>query len=82
MMEKLGQAKTHLELKKMIAEVDKTNSGKRTTETTLCLHEQIIFECTKQTKPHKTDQVCFVKSVFIVVLPKEARLGLKHYEVL
>ena len=29
MMEKLGQAKTHLELKKMIAEVDKTNSGKR-----------------------------------------------------
>ena len=27
MMEKLGQAKTHLELKKMIAEVDKTNSG-------------------------------------------------------
>ena len=34
MMEKLGQAKTHLELKKMIAEVDKTNSGKRTTVTT------------------------------------------------
>jgi len=29
MMEKLGQAKTHLELKKMIAEVDKTNSGTR-----------------------------------------------------
>ena len=27
MMEKLGQAKTHLELKKMIAEVDQTNSG-------------------------------------------------------
>lgn len=27
MMEKLGQAKTHLELKKMIAEVDYTNSG-------------------------------------------------------
>lgn len=27
MMEKLGQAKTHLELKKMIAEVDKTDSG-------------------------------------------------------
>lgn len=27
MMEKLGQAKTHLELKKMIAEVDTTNSG-------------------------------------------------------
>ena len=27
MMEKLGQAKTHLELKKMIAEVDKNNSG-------------------------------------------------------
>ena len=27
MLEKLGQAKTHLELKKMIAEVDKTNSG-------------------------------------------------------
>ena len=27
-MEKLGQAKTHLELKKMIAEVDKTNSGR------------------------------------------------------
>ena len=26
MMEKLGQAKTHLELKKMIAEVDTTNS--------------------------------------------------------
>lgn len=30
MMEKLGQAKTHLELKKMIAEVDTTNSGKLT----------------------------------------------------
>jgi len=28
MMEKLGQAKTHLELKKMIAEVDTNNSGK------------------------------------------------------
>ena len=28
MMEKLGQAKTHLELKKMIAEVDTTNKGK------------------------------------------------------
>ncbi|XP_061193355.1 allograft inflammatory factor 1-like [Saccostrea echinata] len=27
MMEKLGQAKTHLELKKMIAEVDTDNSG-------------------------------------------------------
>ena len=27
MMEKLGQAKTYLELKKMIAEVDTTNSG-------------------------------------------------------
>ncbi|XP_022085223.1 allograft inflammatory factor 1-like [Acanthaster planci] len=27
MMEKLGQAKTHLELKKMITEVDTTNSG-------------------------------------------------------
>ena len=27
MMEKLGQAKTHLELQKMIKEVDKTNSG-------------------------------------------------------
>ena len=28
MMEKLGQAKTHLELKKMIAEVDTTKKGK------------------------------------------------------
>lgn len=28
MMEKLGQAKTHLELKKMIAEVDTNNSGR------------------------------------------------------
>ncbi len=27
MMEKLGQAKTHLELKKMIAEVDTNDSG-------------------------------------------------------
>ena len=27
MMEKLGQPKTHLELKKMIAEVDSNNSG-------------------------------------------------------
>ena len=27
MMERLGQAKTHLELKKIIAEVDTTNSG-------------------------------------------------------
>ena len=27
MMEKLGQPKTHLELKKMIAEVDTNNSG-------------------------------------------------------
>ncbi|XP_046845725.1 allograft inflammatory factor 1-like [Xenia sp. Carnegie-2017] len=32
MMEKLGQAKTHLELKKMIAEVDTTNSGTITYE--------------------------------------------------
>ena len=30
MMEKLGQAKTHLELKKMIAEVDTNNSGRST----------------------------------------------------
>ena len=28
MMEKLGQAKTHLELKKMIAEVDTRDAGK------------------------------------------------------
>ena len=28
MMEKLGQAKTHLELKKMIQEVDTTKKGK------------------------------------------------------
>jgi len=27
MLEKLGQAKTHLEVKKMIGEVDKTNTG-------------------------------------------------------
>ena len=27
MMEKLGQAKTHLELKKMISEVDRENRG-------------------------------------------------------
>lgn len=27
MMEKMGQAKTHLEIKRMIAEVDNTNSG-------------------------------------------------------
>ena len=27
MLEKLGQAKTHLEVKKMIREVDTTNSG-------------------------------------------------------
>ena len=27
MMEKLGQAKTHLELKKMIAEIDTDDSG-------------------------------------------------------
>jgi len=27
MLEKIGQPKTHLELKKMIKEVDKTNSG-------------------------------------------------------
>ena len=33
MMEKLGQAKTHLELKKMIAEVDTTNSGELYIET-------------------------------------------------
>lgn len=32
MMEKLGQAKTHLELKKMIAEVDTNNSGMSTNE--------------------------------------------------
>ncbi|EDO43298.1 predicted protein, partial [Nematostella vectensis] len=30
-MEKLGQAKTHLELKKMIAEIDTTDSGMSTT---------------------------------------------------
>ena len=33
MMEKLGQAKTHLELKKMIAEVDTNNSGQSHTHT-------------------------------------------------
>lgn len=27
MMEKLGQAKTHLEMKKMIREIDTTNTG-------------------------------------------------------
>lgn len=27
MMEKLGQAKTHLEMKKMIREIDTTNKG-------------------------------------------------------
>ncbi len=32
MMEKLGQAKTHLELKKMIAEVDTRNSGTCTSD--------------------------------------------------
>ena len=31
MMEKLGQAKTHLELKKMIAEVDRENRGNDST---------------------------------------------------
>ena len=35
MMEKLGQAKTHLELKKMIAEVDTNNSGRSTYITVL-----------------------------------------------
>ena len=36
MMEKLGQPKTHLELKKMIAEVDTNNSG-----TYMCSHMHI-----------------------------------------
>ena len=36
MMEKLGQAKTHLELKKMIAEVDTNDSGTCLTNDTKC----------------------------------------------
>ena len=38
MMEKLGQAKTHLELKKMIAEVDTTNSG-------LLMKHELVEQC-------------------------------------
>mgnify|MGYP001794149505 FL=1 len=37
MMEKLGQAKTHLELKKMIAQVDLNNSGN------ICYNEFVIM---------------------------------------
>jgi len=37
-MEKLGQAKTHLELKKMIAEVDTTNSG-------LLMKHELVEQC-------------------------------------
>ena len=44
MMEKLGQAKTHLELKKMIAEVDTTNSG-----------ETVLISCY-----YHTDAMCMV----------------------
>ena len=40
MMEKLGQAKTHLELKKMIAEVDTNNSGKLFT-----VHTHTLANC-------------------------------------
>jgi Ca2+-binding EF-hand superfamily protein len=40
MMEKLGQAKTHLELKKMIAEVDTNNSGGTEIMLTTPMHSQ------------------------------------------
>ena len=46
MMEKLGQAKTHLELKKMIAEVDTTNSG------TDSIVFRLIFAMTSRSVPH------------------------------
>lgn len=44
MMEKLGQAKTHLELKKMIAEVDTTNSG-------TCLTQAVLVCNLQQLRP-------------------------------
>ncbi|XP_052243653.1 allograft inflammatory factor 1-like isoform X1 [Dreissena polymorpha] len=37
MMEKLGQAKTHLEIKKMISEIDSTNSG------TICYRDFVMM---------------------------------------
>lgn len=42
MMEKLGQAKTHLELKKMIAEVDTTNSGSFYRETSQSMRTYLV----------------------------------------
>ena len=39
MLEELGQAKTHLELKKMIREVDKTNRG------TICYRDFVAMMC-------------------------------------
>ena len=43
MLEKLGQAKTHLEMKKMIKEVDKTNRG------TICYKDFIGMMCGPKT---------------------------------
>ena len=43
MLEKLGQAKTHLEMKKMIKEIDKTGKG------TICYRDFIAMMCGPKT---------------------------------
>lgn len=58
MMEKLGQAKTHLELKKMIAEVDTNNSG---TEHYL-LRESVIINPLPTNRTHCVRGACLLST--------------------
>ena len=53
MMEKLGQAKTHLELKKMIAEVDRENRG-------MFCCSNIVLYCAN-TEHFLTESICTVQ---------------------
>ena len=65
MMEKLEQAKTHLELKKMIAEVDTTNSGWYSKKLSVlrCLKEELkLITVAELYKPAFHDNECFYYS--------------------
>ena len=63
MMEKLGQAKTHLELKKMIAEVDTNGSGNymctymlvNSYDVRLCL---FVVKCVKKNAANSAFSIC------------------------
>ena len=60
MMEKLGQAKTHLELKKMIAEVDTNNSGRST-------HNTVLFSIQNPMHTYKVMYMCVYPHILATV---------------